>query len=420
MHRPGGMRLTRYLVLLAAAAGLMASQSEVNVNSKYLVERVEITGSGSKNQVSRGLRQDLEDLVGKNLNQESLERLARRVRRELHARLVSPKVTRGSQEDKVAILFEVKGRPKNGFDLSLPKGIYNSRMGWSGALEANVRVPDGQFRFGVLSDGEELVERFAGIRTGYEHQRVGSERVKLGFLFSSFHQQWQPQTRTALSASPEVPGVYRTRQDFAPTLMLTLAEPLTLSVGASFQRFQTQFPAAHTEAANAVTSTLRYERRMEDATGNQHEIGAGYSLRAATKTLDSDFAYTRHQVDAGYEYRWGRNQVGGRFMAGAVSGTPPLFERFVLGNSSTLRGWTKWDVAPLGGTRAAHGTVEYAYHGWRVFYDTGSLWEPGQSSEVKHSLGVGFKAGDGFFLAMAFPVKSGRALPVFTTGVSFR
>jgi hypothetical protein len=412
------MKPIRFLIALVAAAGWLWAQPEININSKYLVERVEIAG-GSKTQISRGLRADMENLVGKNLNQESLERLARRLRRELHARVVSPKVTRGSEAEKVAVLFEVKGRPKNSFDLSLPKGVYNSRLGWSGALEARLNVPAGQLKFGVVSDGEESVERFAGIRAGYEHRRVGTDRVRLGFQFSSFHQQWQPQTLTALAASPQVPGIYRTRQDFAPTLTLVLAEPLTLSAGMSFQRFQKQYPAAHTEAANAVTTTLRYARRIEDANGNKHEVEAGYSLRAATKTIESDYVYSRHELEAGYKYRWGHNEVAAKFQGGRLNGTAPLFERFVLGNSSTLRGWTKWDVAPLGATRAAHASVEYAYHDCRVFYDAGSLWDSGRGAEVKHSLGVGYRAGDGFFLAMAFPVKSGRALPVFSTGVVF-
>ena len=413
------MNYSRLLIAFVASLGLLLAQTEVNVNSKYTVERVDITG-GSKNQVSRGLREDLENLVGKRLSQQTVERLARRIRTELHARFVSSKITRGSEAEKVAVLFEVKGRrPTNGFDLSLPKGLYHSKQGWSGALTAKFGIGDGRFNFGILSDGDELVERFAGLRAGYEHAQVGTARLRVGFQFSSYHQQWQWQTLKELEATPEVPGIYRTRQDFAPSATMVLAEPLTLTVGASFQRFQKQFPAAHTEAANAVTSTLRYAQRLEDSEGNKHELEAGYNLRAATKTFDTDYVYTRHQVNAGYKYLRHHQELALGFKAGRITGQPPLFERFVLGNASTLRGWSKFDLEPLGATRVAHGSLEYGYHGFRVFYDSGALWNEGRSGETKHSLGVGFKGGEGFFLALAFPVRSGKAQPIFTTGVAF-
>src|SRR6478735_1117317 len=46
---------------------------------------------------------------------------------------------------------------------------------------------------------------------------------------------------------------------------------------------------------------------------------------------------------------------------GILNGDAPLFERFTLGDSSTLRGWSKFDLAPVGGTRVAHGSLEYTF-----------------------------------------------------------
>jgi len=413
------MRRSRLFIAFWAALGLLAAQTETNVNSKYLVERVDISG-GSKNDISRGLREDLEHLVGQRLNQDTMERLARRIRTELHARLVAPKVTRGSQAEQVVVLFEVKGqRPRDKFDLSVPKGVYHSKQGWSGVLNATFSAGDSRFNLGVVNDGDKLVERYAGLRAGYERRRLGTDRLRLGFQFASYHAQWGLSARQSLTTEADVPGIYRSRQDFAPAVTVVLAEPLTLTIGASFQRFQKQFPAAHTEAANAVTTTLRYVRRMEDSEGNKHELEAGYNLRAAAKTLESDYAYSRHQVDAGYTYRRGHNEVALTFVAGHVSGNPPLFERFVLGNTSTLRGWNKYELDPLGTTSVAHGSLGYGYHGFRVFYDTGALWSEAQTGETKHSLGVGFGTKEGFFLALAFPVRAGRAQPLFMTGVAF-
>jgi len=151
---------------------------------------------------------------------------------------------------------------------------------------------------------------------------------------------------------------------------------------------------------------------------NQHDLDAGYSLRAATTLLDTDFVYTRHTWDAVYSFTRGRNHVLARFNAGFLSGRAPLYERFVVGNTSTLRGWNKFDLDPLGGTRLAHGTVEYGSRIFRVFSDTGSVWDRGEEVDVQHSLGLGFRKGR-FMLALAFPVKDGRAEPIFMAGMNY-
>ena len=413
------MGARRLALLFGAAAGLIWAQPAFNINSRYTVESVDIAGS-SKTQISRGLRADIEGLVGQKLNQEALDKLARRMRAELHARFVSPKVAKGTQPEQVMVLFEVKGHAgSQKFDGSLPKAIYHSRQGWSGVLNANFSAGDSRFNLGLADDGDAMVERFAGVQAGYENRHVGTDHVRLGFQFASYHTQWSRQTLADLAAEPDVPGIYRTRQDFAPTVTLVVIEPLTITVGTSFQRFQQQFPAAHTEAANAVTTTLRFARRLEDSEGNNHDLEAGYSLHAATRSLDSDYVYARHTVEAEYGYKRHHQGVEVRFIAGRIAGRPPLFERFVLGNASTLRGWDMHELVPVGGTRMAHGSLEYDYRGFQVFYDTGAIWSEGESGDQKHSLGVGFGSRDGFFLALAFPIRSGRAEPMFMTGIAF-
>jgi outer membrane protein assembly factor BamA len=119
------------------------------------------------------------------------------------------------------------------------------------------------------------------------------------------------------------------------------------------------------------------------------------------------------------------------FTAGGLNGRAPLFERFVAGNSRYLRGWNRWDLAPLGGNRLVHGTLEYQYRVLRLFYDTGSVWDRGDEAKVRHSLGLGLQLDNawreararhyrgGFTLAVAFPVKEGRAEPVFLVGMNF-
>jgi outer membrane protein assembly factor BamA len=269
------------------------------------------------------------------------------------------------------------------------------------------------------------VERETGILARYDRKHVGSDRVGVGFQFESYHQGWNRSTlrsddqrlNGALPAPNDPLSPYRTRQNFEPAVTIQLAKPLTLSAGVSFERFQDQFPAARIESANAMVNTLRYHRVLEDSDAHQ-VLDAGYSLRAATKILGSDFAYVRHRWNVGYTYTRNHNTVLVTFVGGFISGQAPLFERYVLGNSSTLRGWNKYDIDPLGGTRLAHGSVEYRYRYFQIFYDAGAIWDRAEGATPRCSAGVGLRK-DRFSVAVAFPIKDGRVEPVLIAGMNF-
>jgi len=167
-----------------------------------------------------------------------------------------------------------------------------------------------------------------------------------------------------------------------------------------------------------VVNTLRYHRLLEDSTTQKQVLDAGYSLRAATTLLSSDFGYSRHRWNLGYTFSRDKNTVLVSFIAGLLAGRGPLFERFVLGNSSTLRGWNRRDIDPVGGSRMAHGSVEYRHRCFQIFYDAGAVWDRGQDPAPRNSVGVGLRK-DGFSLAVAFPLKDGRVDPVFIAGMNF-
>jgi hypothetical protein len=415
---------TGFLAALAPAL-LLAGGSQatlVNVNARYTVEAIEIS-SPSPHKISNRLQQDIGNLVGDKLNPPALDELARRIRKELRVKAVSQKLQRGTQPDSVRVVFEVTERRVN-FDVSIPKFVYHSRQGWTSAVEGETAIGSHVLGFGLVSDGDELVERFAGLRARYENRRLGSERVRFGFQFESYHEQWNRATLEAVgprrtsAGEPEASGNYRMRQNFQPMLTVVLAQPLTLSVGTSFERFGVQFPAARTEAANAVVNTLRYHRTVEDSGSNKHDVDAGYSLRAATRFLSSDYAYARHRWSFAYLFRHGAHAVGFDASAGLISGRAPLFERFVLGNSTTLRGWNKFDLDPLGGDRFVHGSIEYRYKYFEIFHDTGAIWNHGRRATVHQSVGGGLRK-DGFYLAVAFPVKEGRIEPMLMVGMNY-
>jgi outer membrane translocation and assembly module TamA len=169
--------------------------------------------------------------------------------------------------------------------------------------------------------------------------------------------------------------------------------------------------------------TLRHRRRWQSSGSVAgQELDAGYSLRAATNLFDSDFVYTRHAVDTSYSLRFGRQMVIVRGLAGAIGGRAPLFERFALGDTRTLRGWNKFDVDPLGGSRVAHGSVQYQCRPLGVFYDTGRVWDRNRRAETKHSAGLTVALGalkDGPYLTVAFPIRSGSIAPLFMLAMNF-
>lgn len=409
-----------WVAALFAAAVLTAraQETEVNVNERYTVESVEVSGT-DQSKLDRAIRDDLRRLVGQKFSQEKLDELSRLIHKALPGRSVSIKVSRGNAPDHVKVTFEVRGHSKR-FDLAAPTAVYHARQGWSGEVDGTAQAHSSVFTLGVLSDGDSLVERFAGIKACYQNKKVGTDRVRLAFEFDSFHTVWNGAT---LAASAEdnagrLPlDIYRTRQNFQPLATVVLSPSLKLSLGASFQRLQTQYPAARTEAANAVVTTLRYDRLLEESGPSKHRLEAGYGLRAATRTLDSDFVYARHTWDFGYTLWRGNHKLSEQFQAGAISGNAPMFERFVLGNSSTLRGWNKYDIAPLGGNRMAHNSVQYRYRAFEIFYDTGACWTRGQEAVARHSAGVGVHLGD-LALLIAFPIRNGRADPVFMAGLN--
>jgi outer membrane protein assembly factor BamA len=385
-----------------------------NVNTRLIVESVQVLGQG-KVKLSDPLRSDLRNIAGQNFDQTLLDRLADRIKRELHAPEVRMHVVKGDVPDHVIVNFEIGAEREKRFDLDLARFLYHSKQGWSGQGHATVNIHENAFSFGMISDGDRLSERYAGIEAGFERRRLGTDRLQLRFDFSSYHEQWNQ--ATLIEAAPD--EIYRTRTQFAPTATVVILEPLTVSFGVDFARYRLSLPVAKTESSNAVVSTLRYHQRWGSAgDGGEHDIRASYSVRAGTHFLESDPVFARHEVEARYRLRRGHQDLSIGFLAGKISGLAPLFERFVLGNAETLRGWNKFDLDPLGASHVAHGSIDYVYRGFLAFYDTGAVWDRPEEREQKQSLGLGCRK-SGFQLAVAFPVRTGVVSPVFYAGMNF-
>ena len=412
--------LTIFLILffLPAEATAGTQKQKTNVNEQYVVEGVELTGV-SESRIGKALREDMQKLVGEKFNQAAADELAGRLRHQLSDYAVSLKVKRGDKEKQVKVVFVAERNWWKRFEISVPQVVYHSKEGFSGAIELPIETHHNVFTFGAVNSADDLLERNAGFRFRYEHRKVGTDRVQIRIDFDTYHQKWNPATEAALEDTPEVPGIYRWRQNFAPSLSLIPFRDLKLSVGTSFERFETQYPTPYTETAYAGTADIQYRRRTGSGRSYRQDFRAGYSLRTATRVLESDFVYTRHFATADYTLSKGKNLFGAHFQGGFLIGRAPLFERFSLGNSFTLRGWNKFDIAPLGATRSAHGSLEYRYRPFQIFYDMGAVWNSGEEIQVRHGFGFGLAFRNGGYISLAFPVRLHDVVPMFMFGFRF-
>lgn len=421
-------RVMKFAWLAALLSGGMlfagSQESDLNVNKRYTVDTVIVAGKGwrtdltdQNEKISTGLRRELTSLIGQKLNPGVLDDLAGRLKKEFSAREVSHHLLRGETPGHIRVEFEVKPSRGN-VDATVNKFLYSSKEGWSGAGALGFTVHQNSLLFGVTSDGDSLLERNAGITARYENKSLFTDRVNLRFQFESYHEQWNRATLEAIEANPGVTSdAYRARQNFQPSAVITIAKPVTLEVGASFERLENQYPATHTDAANALLTTLRYHQRL-DQTDSPQDVDAAYTLRAATRMLGSDFVYVSHFWGLHYRLTRGKQQFLDEVSGGVITGRAPLSDRFVAGNSYYLRGWNKYDLDPMGGNRLIHNTVEYRYGAFQAFYDTGAVWDSGQPFSQKHSVGVGIKESI-FSLAIAFPIRAGHVEPILMMGMIY-
>lgn len=414
------------LTLSAESQEFLHQAAETNVNSQYMIEAVSVAGvdidQPAPHKLPKRLRERLETLVGQRCDMATLEDLAAEIRREMHFRSVTEHLSKGSAPDMVRVNFEIVRRDLF-FDISLPKFLFHSKQGFSGEVDASTRIHDNDLTFGVVSNGDDLTERFTGITARFDStafgEIAGSDRMHLGLTFEDYHVQWNRATLNALPGNGL--DLYRARRNIAPELVFRVANPVTVSIGTSFEGLESETAGDHGQAVNAGTFDIRYGHKIE-GDSVQQEIDGRYSLRVATRALGSDYTYARHLISVKYEARTGKHTMSDEFLGGSIDGRAPFFDRFVLGSSSTLQGWDRYEIDPLGGSRVVHNQMTYGYRMGQgtvqAFYDAGMLWQSNRGATLRHSLGAGYKQGI-FVMAMAFPVRDGRIEPVFMAGMNY-
>jgi hypothetical protein len=394
---------------------------DTNVNSRYTVESVEITGA-SESGLSRGLREELRRYVGQRFSPEAFAQLSGRVREELRARIVSPKLLRGSAPDSVRVVLDVMGRrihvATDGSRLA-----WHTRQGWTGELLLVVEERDRQrLALGGFSDGDTLTERQTGARGGYVRS-FRNGRIRPGFAAYTARAAYDSRTLAAAAGT----DLYRSVDSFQSTVTFVPwrgddRDELAVESGARWQRFALLSPETNRDvASHALVNTLRYRRVRGDVLSGRWTVTgqAGF-----TDGIAGDFSFARRELLGGVEYHRGPSRLTVDFAGGLLNGVAPFPERFAAGNSRYLRGWNKFEIAPLGAGRLAAGTVEYG-HSLRgkleasAFVDTGSIWNRGAVREVRNSAGCGLRTRDGFYFYIAFPLRDGRMEPMLMTGATF-
>jgi hypothetical protein len=420
-------------LLLSTAASLAAGQSlvrevaETNVNQRYMIESVSLGGIEvdqlETSKLPPTLRVRLKALIGQKCDMAALENVASEIRKELHFSTVTEHLLKGSTPGQIKVNFDLV-RGTTSFEVSVPKLLYTSQEEITGELDAKIGFRQNNLTFGVVSNGDDLIERFTGMTARFDSGGLGSSKVHASVTFEDYHEQWNAATvAAALSQGGAGSGLdlYHSRWNVAPQLTFTVANPVTVSVGTSFEQMEFSSGAIGSQSANAATLDVRYGRKIEGETVQQR-IEGKYSLRVATRALGSTYAYARHMISFKYEAKSGRNLASDEFIGGAITGNAPLFDRFVLGTTSTLLGWNRFQIDPLGGTRVVHNEFTYGYRigegTLEVIYDAGALWQSDREAFLRHSVGFGYKQGI-FVLATGFPIREGRMEPVFMAGMNY-
>ena len=394
-------------------------ESTDNVNCRYTVERVDLTGYQSMS-VSRSIRQRLNGMIGRNLDSTALNRIAARIRDELRVEEVHIRIGKGTRPQQVAVQLEIEHHHK-AIDFNLSRLGYMSSEGATAAAGITAEFAGNRASMSYLLDADQLVERATGFQGGFERTRLTHDsRLGVRVNYGALGETWNRASVSAFAAQPATAVRYGFRQYVEPEVQVALTPELQFSVGASVERLENLAGAAGNLAANAVTGGLRYHSRLEGSEAVTQDLDAFYSVRMATRALGSDFVYNRHTASVTYGLRHLGQTLRFKWLAGVVNGNAPIYDRFAAGNSTTLRGWNRYALAPLGAGRIVHGSVEYRYRMIEAFYDVGSIGDRSQpqTGGVKHSLGAGIRK-DAFQLAVAFPLKNGRLDPVFLAGVNF-
>jgi hypothetical protein len=395
------------------------SNQDENVNGRYIVEQADITGVPDA-ELTQALRDDLKGLVGKRLDSGDADQFRERLERELPRYEISRRIQRGSDVGRIKLLYEARKKeppPWLRFEPLHSNTVYHSDQGWGNYWDLN--IGDRTIRFTpifAIANAEDSVEEYSGVGLRFETRKLGTRRLGASFEWSWFDQDWRGQTLAALPLKPDVPLPYDSRTTITPLLKFAFTPDVSIAAGVSISELEALAPATDSTMANAAVASIDVDREWKASGDITHRALASFGVRAGSRSLESDLAYTKYLGQGTYRFDFGRHHVQATGMAGGITGHAPLFERFALGDSMTLRGWDKYEISPAGGDRMVYSSVEYRYTGVSLFLDIGSVWDANTKRQVRVSTGFGFHAGPAF-LVVGFPLNTDNLTAVLALGL---
>jgi hypothetical protein len=407
--------------VVIVVARMRDPEHEANINAKYIVEDVVIHGVRDS-AITAEMRADQQALVGKPLDSELAERLETRLKSAFPGYDIDRRTGRGAQPGQIRLVFALSRKEESRwlrFEPLEANAVYHTDQGWGATLPLTIGSRDFHvvpyFAFDVADD---LVEEYSGGGVRFESRKVGTERLGVFFDWSTFDQTWRDQTLVALPAYPNVPALYRSRMSITPLAKFAITSHLSVAGGVSINELDAfDELSSISQMANAAIGSVRFNQSWRQSSGMKHDLEAAFTVRAGTDALESDLEYKRYLGQADYLFRKSKHQVFVTSMFGGITGDAPLFERFTLGDSRTLRGWDKYDIAPVGGDRMFYTSAEYRFASLlALFLDSGSVWNTGTEKRVRFSTGFGFTPGPVFFM-VGFPLNTDEFHAVFTMGI---
>ena len=424
---------TLLIVFLIAVASFSAplpayaQDRDPNINTKYIVEQVQIRGVPQR-RITAELRKELDALTGKPLDTQSSEQVVAQLRAAFPGYHVDRRLVRAEKKGTLKVIYllhrpewarYLRFEPLNG------NALYHSDQGWGAVLPFMLTADD----FGVMpvvtwSNADDLLEENSGFGIRVESRRLGTERLGMFVDWSTQDVDWREPTLAALSANPQLARPYRHRVSFTPLLKFAFTPQVSVAGGVGITELD-PLPGEGEDAsglpsqmANVAIGSVRYKQQWSSSPRLTHYAGAALTVRKGLSGLESDYVYDRYVGEADYLFHSGRHRVFVSGMGGRITGDAPLFERFTLGDSRTLRGWDKYDISPAGGDRVFHASVEYRFRGAMLFVDTGSVWSAGDDKRIRFSTGGGFARGP-FFFTIGFPLNTDDVRAVVTMGFRF-
>ena len=375
---------------------------EIVEGPETYVERINI--SGNTRSEEKILRREIPMAEGDLFTSQKLTRAKQRLTNLNYFDKVEAKTAPGSSKDKIVVNIDVTEKPTGLFSIG---GGYSSQDGVLGTLDLSQR--------NFLGKGWEVFLRLRGgekIQTGtigFTEPWLFDRPLAAGFDIFSTRRILPDYTVDSLGADIRLGhpigeysrwnAIYRASQDRisdvnelgSPQLLSEEGTHLTSLVGVSLSR--------------DTRDNIFDPTRGSTASISLDFAGVGFGVRFVRSVFTTTYYQPTPWLDHVLSFR-----LMGGYAFGWDDDPVPLFERFYLGGSNSLRQFKSLQVSPrdssgtrIGGNAELLGTIEYQiplFFGIKaaIFYDVGNVWGPDISggskidlTDLRHGVGAGFR-----------------------------